>query len=138
MYSFVDDGGTQVTQVGENFIPGPEANAAIAELFGYQAEVRDGQAFIFTYEPCGVPTQAPQWMPGYDYCGDCAVTTELIEFKGRVPYVKPLRKEPGQRKPRYVCFFDHEGGIAVTKPFMQESHALAAALHFIMSEVSHE
>lgn len=134
MYSLADDGGTQVTQVGESFIPGPEANAAIAELFGYQAEVRDGQAFVFSYELGGAPTQAPQWLLCRDYCGDSVGTAELIEFKGRVPYVKPLRKEAGQRKQRYVCLFDHESGVAVTKPFMQESHALAAALHFIMSE----
>lgn len=138
MYSFADDGGTQVTQVGENFNPGPEGNAAIAQLLGYEAEVRgdkkEAQAWVFAYEPCGIPSAPPEWRPAPDYCEDTAAVAELMEFEGRVPYVKPLRKEPGQRKTRYVCFFDHEGGVGVTVPFMKGSHALAAALHFVLSE----
>ena len=130
-----NDGYTQVTQVGEEFNPGSEGNVAIAELLGFEAEVKDdGEAYIFDAENA----LGPKWVKCPDYCGDAATAAELMEFENRVPYIRPLVKAKGERKQRYTCIFDHQGGVYVTVPFMKGSYALACALHFILlTKVSH-
>ena len=76
-----NDGYTQVTQVGEEFNPGSEGNVAIAELLGFEAEVKDdGEAYIFDAEN----TLGPKWVRCPDYCGDAATAAELMEFENRV------------------------------------------------------
>lgn len=133
-----NDGGTQVTQVGEGFNPGPAANAAIASLLGMTAEVRDDAAWIFIADLKGVPTRAAGWAPCPDYCNDTVAVAELMEFEGHVPYVKPVMEisDKGRKLKRFICFFDHAGDVCVTVPFKKGSHALAAALHHVLESKS--
>ena len=125
-----------VTLVGENFTPGPTANAAIERLLGFTSEVRDGKAYRFNADLSEDPLAAPSWTASLDYCEDAVSLAELMEFEGRVPYIKPVRKEGKQRTQRYVCIFDHKGEVCVTTEFKKASYALAAAVTFVLEDKS--
>lgn len=129
-------GEMSVTVIGAEFNPGAAANVAIDELLGHVAEVRDKVAYRFECDrTCTTKIlHAPRWVPCPDYCNDSAATTELMEFHGRIVYVKPVVKEPGQKIQREICIFDHDGEVHVTVPFKKDSYALAAALHFVLTE----
>lgn len=94
----------EVTVVGKDFEPGPTANEAISRLLGH-----DANTLVL------------------DFCEDTALACEHMEFQNRVPYIKPARGRRG-----FVCIFDHEGDVCVTKEFPKASHAVAAALHFTL------
>jgi hypothetical protein len=135
---------TRVFQVGEDFKPGPDGDAAIAALLGYIVEVRRGKfrgkiarrAWYLAIDESPSPAHAPEWKPCHEWCEDETTLAEMMAAHGRVFYLKPVSRASRQRLPRIICLFDHEGGIAMTVPFQKSAHALAAALFFVLKTSS--
>lgn len=63
-----------------------------------------------------------------DYCADDTAALEALEECGRQAYIKPTTGG------KWVCIFDHEGEVAVTKPQKTEAAAAAVALYFVASQ----
>lgn len=62
-----------------------------------------------------------------DFCSYPDLAIESLEALGRQAYIKPTLAR------KWVCLFDHDGGVAVTVPCKKEAHAAALALHFVLA-----
>ena len=120
----------QVTIVGFEFIPGPEGNAMISQARGYHV-TRIGNEFYHTqggYLMDFVP----------NYCGDSALTCELLEIHGVGLMVLEVEKGKKSRKfkPGYSALFEIDNILYATTTQPTEDDACAAALWFVLSSKS--
>lgn len=65
---------------------------------------------------------------GPDYCNDDIAARDALETLGVTPFVLPTVDG------KQVCIINHEGEVAVTVPFKKDSHAVAAALYFVLTD----
>lgn len=122
----------QVTIIGSEFIAGPEGNAMISEARGYHvSRFLNGE----TYHTQG--GYLMELVP--NYCGDSALTCELLEILGIALMVFPTVKPKGVRKhePGFVAVFETGNTLYVTSPQPTEDAACACALWSVLG-ISHD
>mgnify|MGYP003605509259 CR=1 FL=1 len=122
----------QVTVVGSEFVPGNEGNAMISQARGYHVmRFPNGEA----YHTRG--GYLMELVP--DYCGDSAMTCELLEILGVALMVLPAEKPKGVRKfePGFSAFYEVDNKLYATVPMPTEDDACACALWSVLG-VSHD
>lgn len=67
-----------------------------------------------------------------DYCTDAEACLEALE-----PYCSTVMCKP-TLDGRHVALFDFGEHFCVTAPFRCEAFALSAALHYVLSSISHD
>ena len=92
----------EATQVGAGIKLGPKSNALMAKELKVSS------------------TPAP------DFTNDDGLTVACLEERGCIPYVKQAPRN------KFICLFDIDGEIYVTKPCKEEAEALAHALYFLL------
>lgn len=123
---------TEITIVGMEFIAGMEGNIKIAEAKGYSVCISPNGDVFHTID--GLLME-----PIPDYCGDDALSIELMEGFGVVPFVVPTEKPKGARKfvPGFVAVFEISDTLYMTVPQVTEEAASACALWFVLG-ISHD
>jgi hypothetical protein len=129
-----NDLGTQddpkVTLVGSEFIPGPEGNAMISQARGYHV-MRIGSELYHTHDD-----YLMEFVP--NYCGDSAMTCELLEILGVSLMVFPVEKPARSRKfqPGFSAFYEIDNVLYATTTQPTEDDACAAALWSVLTNKS--
>lgn len=97
--------GLNVQIVGSEFVPGAKANAELGKLLG----VKRGEV-------------CPK------FCTDQSFTFELLKSLDSHPVTLPTLSG------EHVCVFHHAGAVMVTQGRKKASHAVASALHYLLTE----
>jgi hypothetical protein len=123
--------------VGYDFKPGAEGNSQIDEVLGFHSEVFGGNA----YRRIRYNEDEVQWEPSPDYCGDDALTLELMEHSSIMSFV--LEAVPSKRKSKteftatYTAIFDIADQLYVTREYETAELAAACALYSALLILSH-
>lgn len=126
--------------VGSEFKAGAEGNSQIDILLGFESEVFGEHA----YRRIDNQQDAVQWELSPDYCGDAALTLELLEIRDVMSFV--LREVPAVSKRKtkepatagFIAVMDIGDQMYVTREFVSEEYAAACALFSALLILSHE
>lgn len=119
----------EVLIIGDDFIPGPQANSEIDYLLGHNTHMLDDQAIRSEKFGCSF---AP------DYCSDIEATTSQLHGLGVKPFIIPTIDKSKKRKASDPLYFFTASFIFndehhITKPFETEELALSCALWYVLA-----
>lgn len=122
----------EVMLVGEDFVPGAQANSEIDHLLGHNTHMLDDQAIRSEKFGCSI---AP------NYCGDIDATRQELEKLGVDPLITPALFNQSKKTKSvnadspyfFTASFIFDDEQVITKPFNTEELALACALWYVLA-----
>lgn len=124
----------EVMLIGDDFVPGAQANSEIDHLLGYNTHMLDDKAIRSENFGCSL---AP------DYCGDIEPTRQELEKLGVDPLITPsLFRNDSKRKTKnvnsdspyfFTASFVFNDEQIITKPYVTEELALSCALWYVLA-----